>query len=171
MTANATSSSPNLPELLRRLLATQVELMVVGGTAAVMHGATTATFDLDVLFRFSRENCQRLLRALDGLHPRLSHTPDKRPLAYSAQELAGHKNLYLLTDLGKLDLLGSLPPIGDADSLLPLLEWQDHGGLKIPVVPLELLIQVKAAMDRPKDKQAEIELRAIAALRGIPREK
>src|SRR5262245_30037476 len=97
--------------LLEKLTEAGVEYAIVGGTAAVLHGSATVTYDLDVLMPFTLTNCERLLRAVAGLHPRLSHTVDKRPLAVAADELAQFKNLYLLTDLGRLDVLGSLPPI------------------------------------------------------------
>ncbi|MHB8876751.1 MAG: hypothetical protein ACYC8T_23905 [Myxococcaceae bacterium] len=41
----------------------------------------------------------------------------------------------------------------------------DVGGLEVRVIALDLLIRVKAAMNRPKDKLFETELRAIAAAR------
>jgi hypothetical protein len=152
--------------LLERLSSSGVEFTVVGGAAAVLHGASLATYDLDVLIPFTRENCERLLQAVSPLHPRLSHTVDKRPLALTADQLAGFKNLYLLTDLGRLDVLGSLPPLPDAGEVLRASKAFDVGGVKVRVISLELLIQVKAAMTRPKDKLVEAELRAIASVRG-----
>src|SRR5688572_28463499 len=89
--------------LLEKLTESGVEFAVVGVTAAVLHGASTATYDLDIAMPFTALNCQRLLETVSTLHPRLSHTPEKRPLSMSASELAQFKNLYLLTDLGRLD--------------------------------------------------------------------
>ncbi|MBF5041680.1 hypothetical protein FGE12_04705 [Aggregicoccus sp. 17bor-14] len=125
-----------------------------------------ATYDLDVLMPFTEANCERLLEAVAGLQPRLSHTVDKRPLQLTAGELSSFRNLYLLTDLGRLDVLGSLPPVEDVAAVLRDAEWMDVGGLKVRVLPLEVLIQVKAAMGRPKDKLTETELRAIANVKG-----
>lgn len=152
-------------ELLRRLSGAGLEFVVVGGTAAVLHGSSTATYDLDVLMLFNRDNCDRLLQAVSDLHPRLSHTPDKRPLSLSADELAGFRNLYLLTDLGRLDVLGSLPPVEDLQSVLHDAERMDVGGVEVRVISLDTLIRVKEAMGRPKDKLMETELRAIASIR------
>lgn len=149
-------------QLLERLTDAQVDFVVVGGTAAVLHGSAMATYDLDVLMPFTEPNCERLLEAVSGLHPRLSHTVDKRPLQLTAKELAGFRNLYLLTDLGRLDVLGSLPPIESVSSVFQSADWMDVGGLRVRVLPLGMLIQVKAAMSRPKDKLSEAELRAIA---------
>jgi predicted nucleotidyltransferase len=148
--------------LLRALTASGVDFVLVGGTAAVLHGSSVATYDVDILMPFTPENCERLLSALGGLHPRLSHTPDKRPLTQSANELAGFKNLYLTTDLGQLDVLGSLHPIDDVQEVFDQSQWMDIGGTRVRVVSLQHLLTVKAAMGRPKDKLVEVELRAIA---------
>lgn len=153
-------------QLLGVLSASRVEFIVVGGTAAVLHGATTATYDLDVLMQFTQVNCERLLHAMGELHPRFAHTPDKRPMQLTADELVGFKNLYLQTDLGRLDVLGALPPISDAREVMEAAQVMDVGGVSVRVISLEQLIQVKAAMGRPKDKQTEVELRAIASARG-----
>jgi hypothetical protein len=151
--------------LLEALTSSGVDFVIVGGTAAVLHGSAMATYDLDVLMPFTPENCEGLLAAVAPLHPRLSHTVDKRPVAFSAEQLTHFKNLYLLTDLGRLDVLGSLPPIEDSAEVFRTAEVMDVAGLKVRVVALDLLVQVKAAMNRPKDKHVETELRAIADVR------
>ena len=98
-------------ELIRRLIETKVEFVVVGGFAAITHGATRLTQDLDVCASFSEENLERLLAALSGIHPHF-RAPARRPLPQRAQELAGYRNLYLETDLGDLDLLGEISGLG-----------------------------------------------------------
>lgn len=153
-------------ELLRRLSDAGVEFVVVGGTAAVLHGSATATYDLDVAMPFSKENCQRVLDAVSPLEPRLAHTPDRRPLTIGADDLSRFRNLYLSTKLGRLDLLGSVPPIESLEILFSGAEWMDVGGVKIRVISLAHLIVVKAALDRPKDRAVAVELRAIAAARA-----
>lgn len=155
--------------LLEVLTSAGVDFIVVGGTAAVLHGSSMATYDLDVLMPFTRENCQRLLRAMEGLNPRLSHTADKRPLELPADELTGFNNLYLLTDLGRLDVLGSLPPLPDTTEVMRSALTIDVGGVEVRVVSLPHLLEVKAALGRPKDKLVEIELRALVDVKRTPR--
>jgi hypothetical protein len=84
----------------------------------------------------------------------------------SPTELSAFKNLDLSTDLGRLDVLGSLPPIQSVDLVFETAEAVDVGGVIVKLVSLDLLLQVKTAMGRPKDKQVEVELRAIAAARA-----
>lgn len=156
-------STNDFLRLLQELTRGKIDFAVVGGTAAVLHGASTATYDLDVVMPFTLVNCERLLRVTDPLNPRLSHTPDKRPLTLTAQELVGFKSLYLSTTLGRLDVLGSLPPVGTAEEVIAGADWMVVGeDTQVRVVGLDSLIRVKAAMDRPKDKQVELELRAIS---------
>lgn len=149
--------------LLRALVGEGVEFTVVGGAAAVVHGAATVTYDLDLLMPFTEANCARLLRALHDLHPRLSHTPDKRALTHSAEQLASFKNLYLVTDLGRLDLLGALPPFEDPGEVHRRAVVLEIGGVRVRVISIDDLIRVKAALDRPKDRIVEAELRAVRA--------
>src|SRR6058998_2634124 len=42
----------------------QVDYLVIGGIASILHGVPRATFDLDILIRAAPENVQHLLDAL-----------------------------------------------------------------------------------------------------------
>src|SRR5438874_584953 len=92
-------------ELLKRLNEQQVEYVLIGGLAAVLHGSQTITRDIDICVPFNLENMTKLLAALAGLNPQYRERPDlafKTDPAYYAQ----FKNLYLLTDAGAIDVLG-----------------------------------------------------------------
>jgi len=54
-------------ELLRRLVGAGVEFIVVGGAAAVLHGAPITTEDLDIVHRRTSENVSRLKNLLTEL--------------------------------------------------------------------------------------------------------
>jgi hypothetical protein len=159
-------SASGSEELLRRMIERQVEFVVVGGVAAIAHGAAMNTDDLDVAFPFTVENLSRLFAALEGLNPRYHMTLDRRPVREPPEHLVSFKNLYLATDIGRLDLLGSLPPVGDYERVASRAEEVTVWGLKVRVVALEDLIAVKAHVGRPKDRHAELELRAIQELRA-----
>jgi hypothetical protein len=76
----------NLSELTRRLVEAQVEFVLVGGFAAVAHGVTLVTRDVDICCRFSEANLLRIQATLADLHPAhrsrrdlpLALTPEKR---------------------------------------------------------------------------------------------
>lgn len=51
-------------QLIRLLTRHNVEFVIVGGLAATIHGAATVTYDLDICYRRSNKNIERLCRAL-----------------------------------------------------------------------------------------------------------
>jgi hypothetical protein len=53
--------------LLRKLLANNVDFVLIGGHAAIYHGVRRTTSDLDILVRPTEENGMRVLRALKDL--------------------------------------------------------------------------------------------------------
>jgi hypothetical protein len=55
-----------LIELLRSLNANGVEYAIVGGHAVMFHGYPRSTQDLDILYRPSRENAERLARVISA---------------------------------------------------------------------------------------------------------
>ena len=95
----------DLTGLLQRLHAHNVEFVLVGGFAAVVHGGTLLTRDLDVCCRFSEENLRRIGAAVVDLHPVHRTRPDL-PLVLTPELCATLKNFYLKTDIGSLDCLG-----------------------------------------------------------------
>lgn len=151
--------TPDLRALLLRLVTHEVDLVVVGQVAGVLHGSEQMTADLDVVVRFSPENLARVLGALEGLDPRIAD-PRRMPLSRSPQELAGFRNLYLVTRLGKLDLLGQVPS-GTVDELAARAVTVDLHGHACRVESLDDLIFDKATADRPKDRHALVGLRAL----------
>ena len=80
--------------LLEKLINNDVEFVLIGGFAAVAHGSTTLTQDIDVCIRFTPNNCSNLLKALDGTNP--IYRQNKKPITYDPVELSKFKNLYLI---------------------------------------------------------------------------
>jgi hypothetical protein len=153
--------------LLEVLLDGEVEFVVVGGVAAIAHGATTATRDLDVVVAMSPDNLDRLMAALAPFHPRHVTRRDLGVVRLSRAELTSFRLLLLETDLGRLDVLSEVDPIGGIGHLsaekLELLE-----GRLVPVLSLDDLITAKQHLGRPKDHLVAAELRAIQALSKTP---
>src|SRR5438477_11363999 len=94
--------------LLMRLKDSGLEFVVIGGVCVVYHGVPIATFDLDICCRFGVENVNRIEVALRDLHPVHRLTTDKLPLEETRHLFGDLKNLYLQTDLGKLDCLSEV---------------------------------------------------------------
>lgn len=152
-------------ELLRRLKAAELEFVVVGGVAAVLHGAGEPTRDLDVCIRRDLASWRRVHAVIHDLHPRFALMPDRRAIDLGADELVAFNNLYVLTDLGRIDFLGEVPPIGGIDSLHT--EAMRLEELEIRVLSIDDLIAVKEHVRRPKDLEVAAELRAIKDRAGL----
>ncbi|MCA9518796.1 MAG: hypothetical protein KC635_27865 [Myxococcales bacterium] len=154
------SRGQDTPRLLRLLTEAGVDFIVVGGVAAIAHGATTFTRDLDVLARFDEANLARLLDAIAPHHPRFALHPARPPLVQAAAELASFKDLCLDTDLGRLDVLGRLPN-GAIAELKGEVVRMDLAGVVCAVLTLDALIASKERLGREKDRVQLLELRAI----------
>jgi len=151
----------NLAIMLATLANGGVEFVLVGGYAAVAHGVTMVTQDVDVCCRFTKGNLLRLQAVLAPFHPRHRMTPDKLPLDLTEELCSRLKNLYLETDLCVLDCLGEVKGVGGfAEVLDHSIEVEFPQGT-FRVLDLVTLIQAKEAMDRPHDRLALAQLRAI----------
>ena len=151
----------NLASMLATLARGGVEFVLVGGYAAVTHGVSLVTQDVDICCRFNHENLLRLQAALAGLHPRHRMTPQKLPLQLTDELCAHLKNLYLETDLCVLDCLSEVAGVGGFDDAhAHSIEIAFPGG-RFRVLDLDRLIQAKEAMNRPHDRLTVTQLRAI----------
>ena len=75
----------DLEALLRALCEQEIAFVIVGGAAAVLHGAPTTTQDLDIVPEQSEANLDRLLEA----HGTLVRDPPGRRLEPSPVTLGG----------------------------------------------------------------------------------
>jgi hypothetical protein len=141
----------NLSELTRRLISSQVEFVLVGGFAAVAHGVTLVTRDVDICCRFSEANLMRIQKAFADLHPVHRSRPDL-PLDLTPEQCASLKNLYLKTDLGIVDCLSEVLAVGDFDEVAKHSVEVVLPSGKCRVLDLDALIRAKEAMNRDHDK-------------------
>jgi predicted nucleotidyltransferase len=141
----------DLEALLQSLVDAGIEFIVVGGAAAVLHGAPTTTQDLDIVHRRTAANVDRLLALLNRLDT-VVREPQNRRLRITADALIGSGQHNLATDLGPLDPLGSLHDGRGYDDLLSHSVLMEDGQLRIRVIDLDTLISIKASTHRNKDK-------------------
>lgn len=146
-------------ELLRTLARHHVTFVVVGGLAAVLQGAPVQTFDLDVVYALDEANVARLADALVDLRA-VFRTDPARKLVPDLSHLRSTGHKLLVTRLGPLDALGSLDEATRYEDLAPDAVVLDVGGVRVQVLGLERLIQVKEALGRPKDVAVLAVLRA-----------
>jgi hypothetical protein len=147
--------------LLRRLLDADVEFILVGGLAANVHGSARATYDIDIVYRRSTDNLDRLVRALNPVEPYLRGAPPGLPFVFDIETIRRGLNFTLTTTLGDVDLLGEVAGGGPYESLAPLSERIELFGRSCQCVTLPTLIRLKRAAGRPKDLEAIAELEAL----------
>lgn len=141
----------DLGGLLRALMQAKLEFVVVGGTAAVLHGAPTSTYDLDIVHRRTEENVDRFLAVLGALDA-IVREPTARRLRPTKIILMGPGQLLMSTNLGPLDALGTLHDGRGFDELIGLTVQIGEGDASMNVIDLDTLIEVKLAAGRTKDK-------------------
>jgi hypothetical protein len=127
----------------------------------VYHGAAVATFDLDICCPFGEENVRRIEVAVQDLHPIHRLTANKLPLETTRNAFASLKNLYLQTDLGKLDCLSEVAGIGKFEAVRAQSSVANFGYGAFRLLNLDALIAAKSAVGREKDMEAVRLLQAI----------
>ncbi|HVW10179.1 MAG TPA: hypothetical protein VHC90_16445 [Bryobacteraceae bacterium] len=155
--------------LIQALNQHQVEYIVVGGVAALAHGSVRLTQDLDLVYRRSPENMDRIVAALHDLKPYLRGAPPGLPFVWDKATLAHGLNFTLETNLGWIDLLGEIPGGGQYEDLVSgSVELQMFSGVS-KCLNLDQLIRAKRAAGRPKDLEALAELEALREETGSSR--
>ncbi|OYZ21432.1 MAG: hypothetical protein B7Y39_09205 [Bdellovibrio sp. 28-41-41] len=154
----------NLNLLLKRLLDAQIDFVLIGGYAAVIHGASQVTHDLDICSIMTDEQLIKLKSALAGLDAKHRMNPSNQPSLESFPQ-KGKKldNYYLRTTAGVLDILKEVSPVGDYEKLRAAANVVQIFGHDCKVISLDDLIAVKKSMSRPKDKTVLDELLVVRA--------
>jgi hypothetical protein len=151
--------------LLGVLVQNDVHFVVIGGVAGTLHGSTTLTADLDILFERDASNLDRLAKVLVELHAVRRDLPDGVKAPIDARALRNGTMFLLSTDLGELDCIAETASGGFTyEQIVPTAERMRIGReLVVLVAALDELIRMKRATGRPKDR---IEVETLAALLG-----
>src|SRR5690606_16497511 len=119
------------------LLRHEVEFAVVGGVAAVLHGAPVTTFDLDALFQVSDGNARRLRSHWMNSRPATAGTSRRAPP--TLEDVRAGRHLRLATEAGPLDMLGFVGAHEGYDDLSSDLVRIEVAGLPVLVLSLDAL--------------------------------
>ena len=151
----------DLQRLLQRLDDAGVEFVLVGGYAAILHGSSVLTRDVDVCAVLTPGTIEKLRDAFREIHP--VHRLSSPQLSFLDVPESGTAldNLYLNTDLGTLDLLGRITGVGDYARVARDAVEVELFGRRMRAIGLDDLIAAKEALGRDKDLIAAKELRAI----------
>jgi hypothetical protein len=102
-----------LNRLIEILSDADIDFVIVGGFAGMLHGSTLVTRDLDVCAVLSRENVAKLRETLRDLKPTHRQTPQRLSFLDNPPSDIELRNVYLETTLGPLDILSSIKGVGD----------------------------------------------------------
>lgn len=143
--------------MLRALARHEVEYVLIGGLAAVLHGSPTYTNDADICPERSRENLDRLSLALRDMHARIrtDAEPEGLDFACDAHFLEPMKMVNLQTDYGWFDV--SFEPgafAGGYAELRPHAVAYPVDDFTVQVASLRDVIASKEAANRLKDQAA-----------------
>ncbi len=152
----------NLNLLLNRLLDSKLDFVLIGGYAAVVHGSSLVTHDLDICAIITEENLKLLKQILNDLEPKHRMNPNFQPslddYPPSGQTI---ENLYLRTNIGILDIVKNVPPVGGFEDIKKRANTISIFGHNCKVISLNDLILIKRSMTRTKDLVVLSELEAI----------
>jgi len=160
-----------MPELsylgvLRTLVRHNVDFIVVGGIAAVLHGAPIITRDIDVVHSRTPENIARTLSALQDLDAYYRLHPERR-LRPDASHLSSPGHQLLSTRFGPVDFLGTASRDGSYEQLMPhSIEMEVGENLTVRVLNLEKLIAIKEEIRGEKDLVMLPQLRRVLVERN-----
>ena len=150
------------PESVIRLLGRRgVRDVLIGGLAAVTHGAPLITQDIDICYARDDTNLQGLAAALQEVRAELRGADRRVRGRLDAKTLPTGDTFTFTTDIGWLDLRGTPAGTDGYEDLARTADVFDLFGYRVLVASIEDLIRMKRGSGRPKDLVAVEELGAL----------
>ena len=136
--------------------------VVIGGIAAALRGSPILTGDLDVCYARDVANLKAIASALVELNARLRGAPEGMMFQLDDLALRNGDHLTFTTDAGDLDVIGTPAGTGGYEQLVRDASAEEFDGtVQVYVASLDLLIRMKEAAGRPKDRFAVETLKAM----------
>lgn len=150
------------PEAVIRTLGRhRVRYVLIGGLAAVTHGAPLVTQGIDLCYARDGDDLERLAAALREVHACLCRADRDLPFRLDAKTLRAGDAFILTTDVGWIDLLGTPAGTAGYEDLARTADTFELFGHRVLVASVDDLIRMKRAAGRPKDFLALEELGAL----------
>jgi len=155
----------SLAATIRTLVEAEIRFVVIGGIAAVAHGSTRITLDLDLCYDAASDNLTALACVLAGWNAYPREVEPGLPFMMDARTLRSAGILTLSTDVGPLDVIRTVQGVGGYEECKARSEEVEVEGIRFSVLDLAALIDAKRAAGRPRDMEHLKELEAILELR------
>jgi transcriptional regulator with XRE-family HTH domain len=159
----------DLPLGQRKVLAAiakaKVRYVIIGGVAMRLQASAILTYDLDIAYARDTENIRGLVAALRPFRPRLRGVKGDVPFRFDERTISSGLNFTLTTEVGDVDLLGSLAGFKNFEAVWASSETRRIAGIDVQVLNLEGLIKAKRAAGRAKDFAFLPELEALLEVR------
>jgi len=145
-------------EIIKSLTAAEVEFIIGGGVACVLHGVERVTMDIDLSVHMTPENLSLFIQVMAdlGLKPRVPVSPaalldpafirmmieEKHALVFSfldPDRPVRHVDIFLKADLSY-------------EALLPDSEWVAVGGDRVRIINRKRLLTIKEGISPPRAK-------------------
>ena len=156
------TESPQLGELVERLVSAEVRFVAVGGMAVGAWGHVRATKDLDLVPDPSQENLERLAGLLRELDGRVEVAEGLLTGDAIWTFLRSGDRTLVLTSLGRVDVIQGHSQIPRYEELEAAATTVEIDGLPVRVCSLDHLLDMKRASERPRDRD---DLEALEAIR------
>jgi predicted nucleotidyltransferase len=130
-------------EMLQSLLDNEVEFLIVGAYAMAVYGYPRATGDLDLWVFTSKENAEKVYKALAEFGA---------PLSEISKNSFSEKGIIYQIGVApcRIDILTQIDGV-DFEQAYPRYNEVEIEGIKVPVIAKEDLIRNKEATGREKD--------------------
>ena len=153
-------------EICRRLNEHGVKYVVCGGYAAKLYGVEDIskqerrTVDYDFLVERSKKNVEKIKEALKDINPKVMEIRDNDLSRYKTVLIATGKDEYF-----DIDLISDIWSV-DYEKAHNRMVVKEINGVKIPVVSLDHLLEMKKNSFRPQDIRDTFWLRKIKEKQG-----
>lgn len=139
-------------EILRRLVASGAEFVVIGGLALGARGVVRATKDIDIVIASNPENLKLVaeVAVAAGGHVQRGEALLGTPFSIAA-ELATGEQMAIDTDLGRLDIVQGLDGVPSYEELRSRASEAEVLGISVAVCSVEDLRAMKQAAGRGQD--------------------
>lgn len=147
-------------DMLLALARKDVDFIVAGGVAAVLHGVPRVTYDLDISVDMAPENVARLLDAMreEGLQPRAPVPAEALMDAEAVDKMVREKGALVFTFLDPGDPLRHVDVFLTRElsygQLVGQAETAELHGYRIRILSARHLLKLKEAIRPPRDKDA-----------------